>query len=119
LVLSKRRHELTLLQEMAGNHRKSLEHYSAHLLDQMIGIVTAATLVSYALYTLSAETVAKFGTDNLKYTLPFILYGIFRYLYLVHRRDGGGAPERTLLADKPMLINISLYALAVGIVLYS
>jgi hypothetical protein len=85
----------------------------------MIGIVTAATLVSYALYTLSAETVARLGTDNLKYTVPFVLYGIFRYLYLVHRRDDGGAPERTLLADKPMLINISLYALAVGIVLYS
>jgi 4-hydroxybenzoate polyprenyltransferase len=117
LALSKRRHELILLQDVANNHRKSLEHYSAHLLDQMISIVTAATLVSYALYTLSAETVAKFGTDNLKYTIPFVLYGIFRYLYLVYQRDEGGAPE-TLLTDKPLLINILLYAVTASLILY-
>ena len=119
LALSKRRHEIILLDEKAINHRKILFEYSADLLDQMISIVTTTTLIAYILYTISPETVAKFGTDNLKYTVPFVLYGIFRYLYLMHQRNEGGSPERVLLNDKPILTTVILYCLTVCYILYS
>ena len=118
LALAKRRHELTHLQEGAPAGRRSLQNYSPVLLDQMIAVVTATTLMSYTLYTLSEVTVAKFGTDNLKYTIPFVLYGVLRYLYLVHKHDLGGQPEELLLTDKPLLLNIALYALTVWVILY-
>lgn len=118
LGLCKRRHELVLLEEEAGGHRTSLASYSPHLLDQMIGVATASTVVAYAFYTMSEETVAKFQTDALKYTIPFVLYGIFRYLYLVHQKEEGGNPETTLLTDRPLLLNLFLYGLAVGYILY-
>lgn len=119
LALSKRRHEIILLDEKAINHRKILFEYSADLLDQMISIVTTTTLIAYILYTISPETVAKFGTDNLKYTVPFVLYGIFRYLYLMHQKNEGGSPERVLLNDKPILITVTLYCLTACYILYS
>lgn len=118
LALSKRRNELLVLEEGAAAHRKSLQDYSPVLLDQMIAVVTASTLMSYTLYTLSDVTVAKFGSDNLKYTIPFVLYGILRYLYLVHKKELGGEPEKVLLTDKPLLINIALYIATVLVVLY-
>lgn len=118
LALSKRRHELLLLENEAAAHRKSLQDYSPVLLDQMIAVVTASTLMSYTLYTLSEVTIQKFGSDNLKYTIPFVLYGILRYLYLVHRREEGGEPEKLLLTDRPLLINCLLYAVSVVIILY-
>jgi 4-hydroxybenzoate polyprenyltransferase len=118
LGLCKRRHELVLLEEEAGGHRASLASYSTLLLDQMIAVVTASTVVAYALYTMADETVQKFQTDGLKYTLPFVLYGIFRYLYLVHQKEEGGNPETTLLTDRPLLVNLAMYALAVGYILY-
>jgi 4-hydroxybenzoate polyprenyltransferase len=119
LALSKRRHEIILLDEKAINHRKILFEYSADLLDQMISIVTTTTLIAYILYTISPETVNKFGTDNLKYTVPFVLYGIFRYLYLMHQKNEGGSPERVLLNDKPILITVILYCLTACYILYS
>lgn len=118
LALSKRRHELVSLAEGAAGHRPSLREYSPYLLDQMISVVTAATVVAYASYTISADTVAKFGTDKLALTLPFPLYGIFRYLYLVHRRDGGGSPSEMLLNDGPLLMCVALWVAAVGLILY-
>lgn len=118
LALAKRRAELVSLADDATGHRRSLEHYSAGLLDQMLSIVAASTLLAYAFYTISPETVKKFDTENLLYTLPFPLYGIFRYLYLVHKRDGGGSPSETLLHDRPMLICVALWALAVAFVIY-
>ena len=117
LALSKRRHELVLLEDGAVNHRRILFEYSTDLLDQMISIVTTATLIAYILYTVSAETVAKFGSDKLKYTIPFVLYGIFRYLYLIHQRNEGGSPEKVLLNDRPILVTVLLYGLAVCFVL--
>jgi len=96
LALSKRRHEILLLDDNAINHRRILFEYSANLLDQMISIVTTTTLIAYILYTVNPETVNKFGTDNLKYTVPFVLYGIFRYLYLMHQKNEGGSPEKVL-----------------------
>ena len=119
LALSKRRHEIILLDEKAINHRKILFEYSADLLDQMISIVTTTTLIAYILYTISPETVNKFGTDNLKYTVPFVLYGIFRYLYLIHQRNEGGSPERVLLNDMPILITVILYCLTACFILYN
>jgi len=117
LALSKRRHEIILLDERAINPRKILFEYSADLLDQMISIVTTTTLIAYILYTISPETIARFGTDNLKYTVPFVLYGIFRYLYLLHQKNEGGSPEKVLLNDMPILTTVILYCLTVCYIL--
>jgi 4-hydroxybenzoate polyprenyltransferase len=118
LALSKRRHELVILADQATPHRRSLEEYSPYLLDQMISVVTASTIVAYAFYTVSPETVHKFGTTLLGLTLPFPLYGIFRYLYLVHRREGGGSPAELLLTDRPLLVCVALWAAAVVVIIY-
>ncbi|MBZ5555660.1 MAG: decaprenyl-phosphate phosphoribosyltransferase [Acidobacteriia bacterium] len=118
IALAKRRHEIVLLADGAAGHRPILGEYSAYLLDQMIGVVTASTLIAYIFYTISPETQAKFGTVWLGLTIPFPLYGIFRYLYLVHRRDGGGSPADLLLNDRPLLACVALWALAVAVILY-
>jgi 4-hydroxybenzoate polyprenyltransferase len=117
LALSKRRHELILLNESAGIHRPILKEYNPHLLDQMIAVVTASTVISYCLYTISSETIEKFGTKNLIFTVPFVLYGIFRYLYLVHQKNEGGSPELLIITDKPLLIAVFLWiATAIAII---
>jgi 4-hydroxybenzoate polyprenyltransferase len=118
LALSKRRHELVLLADGATSHRPILQEYSPYLLDQMISVVTASTLVAYAFYTINPETVEKFHTTHLSLTLPFLLYGIFRYLYLVHQKEGGGSPAETLLNDRPLLACVALWALAVALIIY-
>jgi hypothetical protein len=118
MALSKRRHELTLLGENAHSHRKILKEYSLHLLDQMIGVVTASTLMAYALYTMAPETRAKFGTSYMILTIPFVIYGIFRYLYLVHHKDQGGSPTKLLMNDKPILLNVILWVLVSVIIIY-
>jgi 4-hydroxybenzoate polyprenyltransferase len=118
IALAKRRHELMLLAGGAVSHRRILGEYSPYLLDQMIGVVTASTLISYIFYTISPETIAKFGTKWLGLTIPFPLYGIFRYLYLVHQREGGGSPADLLLTDRPLLACVALWALAVAIIIY-
>jgi 4-hydroxybenzoate polyprenyltransferase len=118
LGLSKRRHELVLLGEDAGTHRRVLKEYSAHFLDMMIGIVTACTVMSYALYTVSEETIRRFNTDHLIFTLPFVLYGIFRYLYLVYHRNQGGNPAKDLLTDSSIVINLCLWAAVTAFIIY-
>jgi 4-hydroxybenzoate polyprenyltransferase len=118
LALAKRRHEIVLLAGGATNHRPILGEYSAYLLDQMIGVVSASTLIAYVFYTISPETQAKFGTPWLGLTIPFPLYGIFRYLYLVHQREGGGSPADLLLTDRPLLTCVALWALAVALIIY-
>jgi len=118
LALSKRRHELVLLADGATNHRRILQEYSPYLLDQMISVVTASTLVAYAIYTVSPDIIQKFGTDKLGLTLPFPLYGIFRYLYLVHQKEGGGSPSDMLLNDRPLLACVALWAVAVVLIIY-
>jgi 4-hydroxybenzoate polyprenyltransferase len=118
LALSKRRHELVLLADGATDHRPILGEYSPYLLDQMISVVTASTLVAYAFYTISPETQEKFHTGLLGLTLPFPLYGIFRYLYLVHRKDQGGSPAELLLTDRPLLICVALWGLTVMAIIY-
>jgi 4-hydroxybenzoate polyprenyltransferase len=118
ISLAKRRHELVLLADGAASHRRILGEYSSHLLDQMIAIVAASTLIAYAFYTISPETVQKFGTARLDLTIPFPLYGIFRYLYIVHQREGGGSPADLLLNDRPLLACVTLWAGAVVLIIY-
>jgi 4-hydroxybenzoate polyprenyltransferase len=118
IALAKRRHELVLLAGGAASHRPILDEYSAYLLDQMIGVVTASTLIAYIFYTISPETEQKFGTEWLGLTIPFPLYGIFRYLYLVHRREGGGSPSDLLLNDRPLLACVTLWVVAVVLIVY-
>jgi 4-hydroxybenzoate polyprenyltransferase len=118
MALAKRRHELVLLTNTATNHRPILSEYTPYLLDQMISVVTASTLIAYVFYTISPDTQQKFGTPWLGLTIPFPLYGIFRYLYLVHQREGGGSPADLLLTDKPLLVCVALWALAVALIIY-
>ncbi len=110
LAISKRRSEIIRLGEQAVQHRKTLSSYSVNLLNQMIGIVTSACIVSYCLYTLAPETTAKFGGGSLIYTIPFVLYGIFRYLYLTFRSADAEAPEKIITRDIPLQICLVLWA---------
>jgi 4-hydroxybenzoate polyprenyltransferase len=119
LSLSKRRHELTSLSGAATGHRAILAEYSPYLLDQMVGVVSASCLMAYAFYTTAEETREKFQTDRLAWTIPFVLYGIFRYLYLVHQKEKGGSPTDVLLTDRPLLVAVALWALAVVAIVYT
>jgi 4-hydroxybenzoate polyprenyltransferase len=118
IAMAKRRHELVLLADDASSHRPILGEYSAYLLDQMIAVVTASTLIAYIFYTISPETEQKFGTSWLGLTIPFPLYGIFRYLYLVHKRELGGSPADLLLNDRPLLACVTFWVLAVVLIIY-
>ena len=118
LTFGKRRHELIALEAGAADHRPILSEYSPQLLDQMIAVVTASTLMAYALYTMAPETQARLGTTRLPLTIPFVLYGIFRYLYLLYRRDLGGDPSEHLLTDRALLIDVALWGAAVVVILY-
>ena len=119
LALSKRRHELVLLGDGAGIHRRSLDEYSPYLLDQMIAVVTASTVIAYTLFAVSADAAERLGTPRLSFTVPFVLYGIFRYLYLVHQKSGGGSPAAMLLNDKPLLACVGLWTATVVLLMYS
>jgi 4-hydroxybenzoate polyprenyltransferase len=109
LALCKRRHEKILFDEKDQMHRESLAGYNRALLDIQIGITAAATLVCYSIYTLSSETVARFGTSGLGLTIPFVVFGIFRYLDLVYTQEEGGRPEKVFLTDKVMIATILCY----------
>lgn len=112
LAISKRRHELILFQNREGNHREVLDLYSPKLLDEMNSIVTTATIISYALFTFTSGR-----TIYLMWTIPFVIYGIFRYLYLIHIENKGGKPDEILLEDKPILITVLLYSAALVLIL--
>lgn len=118
LALSKRRHELTLLGEDAVDHRRTLVEYSPYLLDQMISVVTASTLIAYATFATSADTAERLGTPRLGITIPFVLYGIFRYLYLVHQKRGGGSPASMLMTDRPLLACVVLWVGTIAVLMY-
>lgn len=117
LAVCKRRNERVLLAGNAEEHRKTLEEYPPEFIDQLVPVVTAATVISYAIYTVSPQTVANFGTGALVYTIPFVVFGIFRYLYLVYRRQGGGSPSEVLLTDLPTLGNVLLWGVTVILIL--
>jgi 4-hydroxybenzoate polyprenyltransferase len=118
LSFGKRRHELVMLEENAVAHRKILGHYSPYLLDQMIGVTTASVVVMYMLYSFSTEVSVKLGTHYLYLTIPFVVYGVFRYLYLIHKKDKGGSPTRVLITDLPILVNVLLWILTSILILY-
>jgi len=118
MVAGKRRHELTLLEAEAPGHRASLEDYSVAFLDQLITVVLAATVVAYSLYALSSEVAGRLHTRAMPWTVPFVLYGIFRYLYLIHHRREGGNPTRILFTDRPLLVAVLLWVFAVAVILY-
>ncbi len=118
LALGKRRHELVALEAGAVLHRPVLSEYSTGLLDQMIAVAAAATVTAYALYTMSPETVAKFHTQLLPATLPFVLYGIFRYLYLLYRPQPLGDPSELLLKDRALLLNTLLWMVVMLLIIY-
>ncbi len=118
LGFGKRRAELSGLAGGATSHRPSLEHYTLPMLDQMLSVVMACTLLAYAFYTISPETITKFGTDHLLFTLPLPVYGMFRYLYLIHRGDRHGNPSDLLLSDRPLQICILLWGALVAAIIY-
>jgi 4-hydroxybenzoate polyprenyltransferase len=118
MSFGKRRHEITLLKDGAKNHRAILSEYNPYFLDQMIAVVTSSTLVAYSLYTMSQETIERFHTDKLPLTIPFVLYGIFRYLYLVHQKEEGGNPTNLMLMDKPLILTVVGWVAAVLLILY-
>jgi len=118
LGFAKRRHELTSLQAEAASHRANLSEYSLPMLDQMLAVVAAACLVAYGIYSVSPETIQHVGSDRMKFTVPFVMYGFFRYLFLVHRRGAGGSPERVLLSDPALLVDLALYAAVAAWALY-
>ncbi len=131
IALGKRRHELVLLADHASEHRPALGEYTPELLDQMIAIISAATIMAYSLYTMSKGLKAALSPDPnafwgpirrqhlMAVTIPFVLYGLFRYLYLIHRKDLGGAPERVLFLDVPLLISVLLWILSAAWALYT
>lgn len=117
LGFNKRRHELKILSRRAHQHRSVLERYSTYFIDQMISVLTASTVVFYTLYTIDKRTVEYLGTNSLLYTVPFVYYGIFRYLYLVHKRGKGGDPTRIVLSDDKMIINLFLWFVAAAAII--
>jgi 4-hydroxybenzoate polyprenyltransferase len=119
LGFNKRRHELLITGNQAGEHRKVLDKYSIYFIDQMVSVLTASTVIFYTLYTVDDRTVEHFGSNGLLFTVPFVYYGIFRYLYLVHKRRQGGDPSRIILKDKMLQLNIIFWlATAIGVIYF-
>jgi 4-hydroxybenzoate polyprenyltransferase len=116
MVLGRRRHEILLLGQEAGNHRSILTEYNLELIDRLIGIVTTSAIVAYSLYTFLAEGLPE--NHMMMLTIPFVLYAVFRYLYLIHVRHEGGAPEEIFLRDRPMQFTLLLYSVVVFLALY-
>ncbi len=116
LAFAKRRSEVISLGKNAADHREILEEYSIPLLDEMMGIATAASIIGYSIYSVSERTLELVST-RLWLTIPFVTYGVFRYLYLIHIKGHGGSPDKLLLSDKPLLINILLWVIAVALAL--
>lgn len=119
IALNKRRHELMLLGKASARHRPVLARYSPYLLDQMITVSAALTIISYALYTCSKETIEITGSNNLIFSILFVLYGVFRYLYLVYKKHLGGMPAMTITTDFPTLAAILLWTITAGVSIYS
>jgi 4-hydroxybenzoate polyprenyltransferase len=116
MVLGRRRHELLLLGQDASNHRSILTEYNLELIDLLIGIVTTSAIVAYGLYTFLAEGLP--ANNMMMLTIPFVLYAVFRYLYLIHVRHEGGAPEEIFLRDRPMQATLLLYGMMAFLALY-
>ncbi len=118
LSVGKRRHEISLMAEEAVNHRRVLQHYTVEFLDTLIMITAAASLLTYTIYTCSPEVTMRLGTDKLYLSIPFVVYGLFRYLHLVHHRRGGGDPSQALIKDGPLAVTVLLWGVTCVAVLY-
>jgi hypothetical protein len=118
LGFSKRRQELVLTGSKSNSQRKVLGNYSIGFLDQMISVATASTVMTYALYSVSPQTVYRLNTRNLVFTIPFVLYGIFRYLFIMHQKKSGEDPTTDMFSDLPLLINGILWLLIILIIIY-
>ncbi len=114
----KRRHELVLLAETAESHRRALSDYSVEFLDSIMNICAGAAVLTYALYTRADETVERVGSRAMLLTIPFVVYGVFRYLFLIHKREAGGDPVQILIRDRPTLLNLVLWIVTAGLVIY-
>jgi 4-hydroxybenzoate polyprenyltransferase len=117
LAFCKRRHELVTLGD-ASRHRESLAEYSPQLLDQLVGMTAAGAVLSYSIYTIWPDTVDKFGTGNLVYTIPLVILGVMRYLYLVYNKEKGGSPSDILLGEKFIMIDVFAWILLVVAIFY-
>lgn len=115
--LGKRRAEMILLSDKANSHRRVLDGYTISFIDQLLSIVSSTTIVAYSLYTFSAENLPE--NHAMMLTIPFVIYGIFRYLFLIHVKGEGGAPEDLLLEDLPLMGTVFLWALSAVLVLYA
>jgi hypothetical protein len=118
LAFAKRRHELSSMGDEAKAHRSNLKEYSLPLLDQMIGITAGTSILGYSIYTVSDRT-AQVVSPHLWITIPFVAYGVFRYLFIVYSLGLGGSPDKILLRDNPLKINLLLWVVTVGIILFS
>ena len=118
LIIGKRKSEMFILKENGAGHRKSLDEYSPEFLDRMIVITSTLTIAAFAFYTLDEESFDKFGTSNLIYAIPFVLVGVFRYLYLIYVKNFGGKPEKILLTDKVVLLSVIGWIVATFFILY-
>lgn len=118
LGFAKRRHELVLLGDVGGSHRKVLTEYSKEFLDQIITVLTTTTVISYLLYTISEETIAKFNTDKLIFTSLFVFYGVFRYIYLIDKNRGTGDPSKVLFGDAGIAASVALWFLSAIVIIY-
>ncbi len=116
MVIGRRRHELTLLAEEANSHRRILDEYTVRFLDEMIHLVTTGAIISYSLYTFSAVNLP--ANHAMMLTIPFVIYALFRYLYLIHVKGEGGAPEMLLYTDLPFLLALALWGIAVVLIMY-
>lgn len=118
LGFNKRRQELRFLKKEAISHRHVLSKYSLEFIDQMVPVITSSIVVAYTLYTVDARTISEFGTKHLIYSVPFVYYGIFRYLYLVHKRNEGEDPTRVLFSDNKLQLNLALWIIVCILVIY-
>jgi len=120
LALNKRKHEVLVLGAEAGSHRKVLDDYSPALIEEMLAVVTASTVMAYSLYTFTAENLPPALRENhlMMLTIPFVIYGIFRYLYLVYQKNEGSSPEEVLLKDRPLLVCVLLWVVTSALLLY-
>lgn len=118
LAVGKRRQELILLAEEASNHRAAYKDYNMPLLDDMLRMVTTGSVITYMLYTIESETIRS-NEHRMLLTVPFVVYGIFRYLYLIHVEGEGSAPDELLFRDWPLLLDVALWVVAVGVILYA
>jgi 4-hydroxybenzoate polyprenyltransferase len=119
LGFNKRRQELKLVDKGLNLHRRVLDKYSIYFIDQMIIVITSSIVVSYMLYTVDVRTLHEFGTNHLLYSIPFVYYGIFRYLFLIHKQNKGDNPTHILVFDIPMQINLALWlVVCIGVIYF-